>query len=76
MVTPIGAVRGLLAGIGGLGSLFVRKNDKGSYDIAVGPLVAVALLGSSVTCAIQKDEPFVQCLRSTTSLVKEVVNAF
>lgn len=68
-------VNAAAAAVGTLGSLFVKKNAAGTYDIAITPLVLIVVLGSSASCSIQDAEPFSQCLKSTLSAFKEVFNA-
>lgn len=63
-------------GVGAIGSLFVRRNTEGRYEIAVAPLPTLLLATSLVTCTFQKAEPFRQCVRSNLAVIQEVVNAF
>lgn len=65
-----------LRGVGAIGSLLVRRNAEGRYEIAVAPLPALLLVTSAVTCTVQNAEPFRQCVRSNLTLIQEVVNAF
>lgn len=69
------AVNGILRTLGVLGSLFVKKTVDGKYEVAVAPVMVAVALGSAATCAVQDDEPFRQCVRSTISMFKEVANA-
>lgn len=66
----------LVRGMGAVGSLFVRRNRDGRYEIAVAPIPALLLATSLVACTFQKTEPFRQCVRSNLAVIQEVVNAF
>lgn len=68
-------INGLVTGLGVLGSTFIKKTSDGKYEVAVAPLMLAAVMGSGVTCAVQNDEPFGVCLKSTLAAVKEVINA-
>lgn len=63
-------------GVGAIGSLLVRRNAEGRYEIAVAPLPALLLITSTVACTVQNAEPFRQCVRSNLTVIQEVVNAF
>lgn len=63
-------------GVGAIGSLLVRRNAEGRYEIAVAPLPALLLITSTVACTVQNTESFRQCVHSNLTIIKEVVNAF
>lgn len=65
----------LVTGLGIIGSAFIKKTPDGKYEVAVAPFMLAAVIGSSVACAAQKDEPFRVCLKNTLTAVKEVVYA-
>lgn len=67
--------RSLFVSLGTIGSLFVKKTVDGKYEIAIAPIVVAFAIGSSVTCAVQKDEPFRTCVKNTMTMFQEVVNA-
>lgn len=68
-------VRSLFTGLGAVGSLFVKKTVDGKFEIAVAPMIIAVAIGSSVTCAVQKDEPFRTCVKNTMTLFQEVIYA-
>lgn len=72
LVRPI---RLLLSSVGTAGSLFVKKTVDGKYEVALAPIVITTAIGSIVTCAVQKDEPFRQCVRNTMIMLEEVIHA-
>lgn len=65
----------LMTGLGVIGSTFIKKTTDGKYEVAIAPFMLAAVIGSGVTCAAQKDEPFRVCLKNTLATVKEVVYA-
>lgn len=66
----------LLAQVAGtVGSLFIKRTTDGKYEVALAPMMVAVALGSTVTCAVQKDEPFRQCVKSTITMLKEITNA-
>lgn len=75
MYKTTNVVNGVLRVLGTVGSLFVKKTIDGKYEVAVAPVMVAVALGSAATCAVQKDEPFRQCVRTTISMFKEVANA-
>lgn len=60
---------------GAAGSLFIKRTADGKYEIAIAPVMVAVVLGSTVTCAVQKDEPFRQCVESTITMFKEITHA-
>lgn len=68
-------VRSLFVGLGTVGSLFIKKTVDGKYEIAVAPIAVAVAIGSSVTCAVQKDEPFRTCVKDTVTMFQEMVDA-
>lgn len=75
MINVNKVVRSLFAGLGTVGSLFIKKTVDGKYEIAVAPMVVAVAIGSSVTCAVQKDEPFSTCVKNIMTMFQEVVYA-
>lgn len=60
---------------GTVGSLFIKRTADGKYEIAIAPMMVAVVLGSTATCAVQKDEPFRQCVKSTIAMFKEITYA-
>lgn len=75
MIRRFALLRGVLVGLGTVGSLFVKKTSEGKYEVAIAPIVLAAAIGSGITCAVQKDEPFRQCVKTTMAMFQEVVHA-
>lgn len=75
MVSMSKLMRSLLTGFGVVGSLFIKKTVDGKFEVALAPIIVAAAIGSSVTCAVQKDEPFRTCVRDTMAMFQEVVHA-
>lgn len=69
------AVNGGISTLAAVGSLFVKKGSDGKYNIAVAPLTLLVLIGTGVTCSVQKSEPFSVCVKSTTQSFKELIYA-
>lgn len=62
--------------LGTVGSLFVRRNAEGRYEIAVTPLPTILLTTSVFACTVQDAEPFRQCVQSNLAIIQEFANAF
>lgn len=75
MVSMLKTARLLLASLGSVGSVFVKKTVDGKYEIAIAPIALAIAIGSGVTCAVQKSEPFRVCVKDTMTMFQEVVNA-
>lgn len=75
MVNANKVMRSLFVGLGTVGSIFIKKTVDGKYEIAVAPIVVAVAIGSSVTCAVQKDEPFRTCVKNTMVMFQEVIYA-
>lgn len=75
MIGPFKLIGLLTQVVGTVGSLFVKRTTDGKYEVAFAPIMVVAALGSTVTCAVQKDEPFRQCVKSTVMMLKEITYA-
>lgn len=75
MVSIVKTVRLMLAGLGAVGSTFIKKTVDGKYEIAIAPITLAVAIGSGVTCAVQKSEPFRVCVKNTMAMFREVVNA-
>jgi hypothetical protein len=54
-----------------LGSLFVNKSKDGKTNLNALPIAAVLLLGNTVGCMAQDDEPFSTCVVKTTEAISE-----
>lgn len=65
----------LITGLGIVGSSFIKKTTDGKYEVAIAPLMLAAVIGSGATCAVQDDEPFGVCLKTTLAALKEIVYA-
>lgn len=75
MIKPF-KVFGLSAQAAGtVGSLFIKRTTDGKYEVALAPIMVAVALGSTVTCAVQEDEPFRQCVKSNVTMLKEIVYA-
>lgn len=68
-------VSSLITGLGAVGSSFIKKNTDGKYEVAVMPLMLVMVVGSGAACAVQDDEPFGVCLKTTLTALKEIIYA-
>lgn len=68
-------LRKMFVGLGVIGSTFIKKTTDGKYEVAIAPLILAAVIGSGITCAAQRDEPFAVCLKNTLATMKEVVHA-
>lgn len=75
MVNMNKIARSLFVSLGSIGSLFVKKTVDGKYEVAVAPIIVAFAIGSSVTCAVQKDEPFRTCVKNTMGMFQEVIYA-
>lgn len=75
MSKAIKAINTVIRTFGIVGSLFVRKTIEGKYEVAVAPAVVAMTLGSAFTCAVQHDEPFRQCVKSTLTMFQEAAHA-
>lgn len=65
----------LITALGVVGSSFVKKTTDGKYEVAIAPLMLAAVVWSGAACAVQNDEPFGVCLKTTLAALKEVVYA-
>lgn len=61
----------LLSGLQTLGSLFVNKSKDGKTNLNALPIAAVLLIGNTVGCMVQEDEPFSTCVVTTTEAITE-----
>lgn len=75
MVNVNKIIRSLFVGLGTVGSFFIKKTVDGKYEIAVAPIVVAVAIGSSVTCAVQRDESFRTCVKNTMTMLQEVIYA-
>lgn len=67
--------KSLTAVVGTVGSLFIKRGSDGKVNIALAPLSVVLMLATSVTCSVQKSEPFSVCVQHTVQSLKELVYA-
>lgn len=75
MIGPLKLTGLLTQVVGTVGSLFVKRTTDGKYEVALAPIMVAAALGSTVVCALQNDEPFRQCVKSTVAMLKEITYA-
>lgn len=75
MVSMVETARLVLVGLGSVGSIFIKKTIDGKYEVAIAPIALAVAIGSGVTCAVQKDEPFRVCVKNTMAMFREVVYA-
>lgn len=76
MPNPVNAVAiGLVKAVGVIGSLFVKVGADGKLNVAIVPVTLLLAFTTSITCAVQKSEPFSTCVRDTVQSLKELVYA-
>lgn len=72
-VRPI--VSRLVTTVGLVGSLFIKRDADGRVSFALAPLSIALVLTTSITCSVQKTEPFSVCVRDTVTTLRDLIHA-